>query len=98
RRKSCADCRCGRRADRRRRRRKAGALTLRIPVHPAWPMHLGRGRRILLAVEISTDAHEADVGGALRAIGLNMQVALDLTEPSQAGPRIRPAFEIAFGN
>src|SRR5437016_11720586 len=59
-------------------------------------MHLGRGRRILLAVKISTDAHEADVGGGLRAIGLNMEVALDPTEPSQAGPRIRLAFEIAF--
>src|SRR5258708_36181537 len=97
RRKSCAGCsRCDRRADRRRRRRKAGALTLRIAVHPAWPARLGRGRRVLLAVKISTDAHEADVRGGLRTIGLNVEVALDLAEPSQAGPRIRLAMEIAF--
>ena len=68
----------------------------RIAVHPAWPAHLGRGRRVLLAVKISTDAHEADVGGGLRTIGLNMDVALDLTEPSQAGPGVRLAMEIAF--
>src|SRR5215831_17619118 len=59
-------------------------------------MHMGRCGRILVAMKISANAHEADFRGRLRAIRLNVEVTLDLPEPSQAGPRIRLAFEIAF--
>ena len=85
-RKRSARCRWRNRsiADRRARRRKAGALTLRGAVHQAWPMNQGHPRRIGLTNKVSADGNETCVRGCEPAIGRYRHGADDLAEPCHA--------------
>ena len=58
-------------------------------------MQTGRGRRIVLAVEISTNADEADLRGCLRVIRLDVHVPGNAAKPGYARSRIGLALKVA---
>jgi len=76
-------------------RAEPGALVLRVSDDPARSVLVRRRRRVIDAVQVSTDADEADLGGYLGGVVPDMGIAANAAEPRHAWSRVGAALEIA---